>query len=212
MNAHGLKNSYIRIGNVVDTDLFVPLSHHGIVPFKFVHVSTINDKEKNISGIIEAAHFLHHKNISFRIDIVGDGPERETFEALAQQYHLLNKVVFFHGFKLPQEVATLMAQAHCFILNSNYEGLPCVLLEAMSCGIPVISTKVGAVPEIIDFKEGMMIKPDDAKELSIAMEDMISSYGQYSSNEIRTRMIEKYSYPAIAKDFDTIFNAILKND
>ncbi len=212
MIAHGLKNSYHRIGNVVDTDLFVPHAHHGIVPFKFVHVSTINDKEKNISGILEAAHFLHKKNISFRIDIVGDGPERDTFEALAQQYHLLNKVVYFHGFKLPNEVATMMAQAHCFILNSNYEGLPCVLLEAMSCGIPVISTRVGAVPEIIDFKQGVMIKPNDANELSIAMEDMISSYGQYSSNEIRTGMIEKYSYPAIAKDFDTIFNAILKDE
>jgi len=209
MNTHRLKNTYIKIGNVVDTDLFVPLAHHGIVPFKFVHVSTINDKEKNISGIIQAAHFLHHKNISFRIDIVGDGPERDTFEALAQQYQLLNKVIYFHGFKLPQEVANIMAQAHCFILNSNYEGLPCVLLEAMSCGIPVISTKVGAVPEIIDHKQGVLIKPNDAKKLCLAMEDMISSYSQYSSSYIRTKIIEKYSYPAIAKDFNIIFNSVL---
>jgi L-malate glycosyltransferase len=212
MNAHGLKNSYIKIGNVVDTDLFVPHAHHGIVPFKFVHVSTINDKEKNISGIIEAAHFLRSKNISFRIDIVGDGPERETFETFAKQYQLLNKVVYFHGFKLPQEVAAMMAQAHCFILNSNYEGLPCVLLEAMSCGIPVISTKVGAVPEIIDFTQGMIIKPNDAKELSIAMEDIISSYSQYNGNQIRSKIIEKYSYPAIAKDFDIIFKSILRDE
>ena len=102
-----------------------------------------------------------------------------------------------------------MAQAHCFILNSNYEGLPCVLLEAMSCGIPVISTKVGAVPEIIDYKQGVLIKPNDAKELCVAMEDMISSYGQYSGSYIRTKIIEKYSYPAIAKDFNIIFNSVL---
>jgi len=82
MRAHGLQNKYIHIGNVVDTDLFVPITHYDQVPFKFVHVSTINDKEKNISGIIEAAKFLKHKNISFRIDIIGEGPERVDFENL----------------------------------------------------------------------------------------------------------------------------------
>lgn len=212
MKAHGLHNKYIKIGNVVDTDLFVPLPNHVLVPFKFIHVSTINDKEKNISGIIEAANHLHRKNISFRIDIVGDGPERTVFEELAKRYNLLSKVVFFHGFQLPDEVAKLMAEAHCFILNSNYEGLPCVLLEAMACGIPVISTSVGAVPEIVDFKQGIIVKPNDNNALIRAMEDMISSYGQYNAVEIRSRIINKYSYPAMAKDFDTIFKSVLKDE
>ena len=212
MKAHGLHNKYIKIGNVVDTDLFVPHANQALVPFKFVHVSTVNDKEKNISGIIEAANRLQQKNISFRIDIVGDGPERKGFEDLAKQYHLLNKVIFFHGFQLPGEVAKIIAQAQCFILNSNYEGLPCVLLEAMSCGIPVISTNVGAVPEIINFKQGILINPNDNNALIRAMEDMISSYGQYNGFEIRSNIICKYSYPAMAKDFDIIFNSVLNDE
>mgnify|MGYP000871606926 FL=1 len=209
MQSHGLHNKYIKIGNVVDTDLFVPLANQGTVPFKFVHVSTINDKEKNISGLIEAARFLNDKNISFRLDIVGEGPERTNFENLAQTYKLLNKVVFFHGFKLPHDVAKMMAQSHCFLLNSNYEGLPCVLLEAMSCGIPVITTNVGAIPEIIDYKQGIIIQPNDTNELVKAMEDMISCWVQYNGNKIRANVVEKYSYPAIAKDFDDIFKSVL---
>ncbi len=209
MQSHGLHNKYIKIGNVVDTDLFVPLANQGTVPFKFVHVSTVNDKEKNISGLIEAARFLNDKNISFRIDIVGEGPERTNFENLAQKYKLLNKVVFFHGFKLPHDVAKMMAQSHCFILNSNYEGLPCVLLEAMSCGIPVITTNVGAIPEIIDYKQGIIIQPNKTNELVKAMEDMISCWVQYNGNKIRANVVEKYSYPAIAKDFDDIFKSVL---
>jgi hypothetical protein len=55
----------------------------------------------------------------------------------------------------------------------------------------------------------VLIKPNDAKELCVAMEDMISSYGQYSGSYIRTKIIEKYSYPAIAKDFNIIFNSVL---
>jgi glycosyltransferase involved in cell wall biosynthesis len=209
MRNHGLQNKYIKIGNVVDTDLFKPLPPQAITPFKFIHVSTVNDKEKNITGMIEAAHFLSQKNISYRLDIIGDGPERQNFEALAQQYQLLNKVIFFHGFELPPQVAKMMAEAHCFILNSNYEGLPCVLLEAMSCGIPVIATKVGAVPEIINYKQGILIEVNQSKDLMQAMEDMISGYKSYDTKEIRAIVQRKYSYPALAAEFDTIFTAIL---
>jgi glycosyltransferase involved in cell wall biosynthesis len=209
MKAHSLNNKYLKIGNVVDTDLFVPMANKEFLVFKFVHVSTVNDKEKNITGIIEAAQVLFNKNLVFRIDIVGDGPERKKFEDLAHQYNLLGRYIFFHGFQLPKEVAQMMAEAHCFVLNSNYEGLPCVLLEAMSCGIPVISTKVGAVPEIIDNKQGIIINPGMSSELSIAMQEMINSFDQYNTKEIRERMIEKYSYASIATEFDSIFTDVL---
>lgn len=209
MKAHGLENRYFKIGNVVDTDLFQPLPHQEQIPFKFIHVSTVNDKEKNISGMIEAARILYRKNVSFRLDIVGDGPERKGFETLAADYQLLNKIVFFHGFQLPKDVAQLMAHAHCFILNSNYEGLPCVLLEAMSCGIPVISTKVGAVPEIINYQQGILIEINESKSLAQAMEDMIASHAQYNATAIRLGVVNNYSYPAIAKEFDLLFTAIL---
>lgn len=209
MKLHGLHNNYIKIGNVVDTDLFTPTVGRDMQPFKFIHVSTVNDKEKNISGMIEAAHILALKQISFRIDIVGDGPERESFETLAHRYGLLNRVIFFHGFQPPESVAQFMAKGHCFILNSNYEGLPCVLLEAMACGIPVITTNVGAVPEIFDFKLGMMILPKHNKELAQAMEDIMAGYAQYNGKEIRASILKKYSYPAIANDFDAIFKSVL---
>lgn len=208
MRAHGLLNKYYRIGNVVDTNLFVPKPHADTQFFRFVHVSTVNDKEKNISGIIEAAYLLFQKNFSFRIDIIGDGPERHNFELLASQYHLLNKVVYFHGYQHPEAVAGFMADAHCFVLNSNYEGLPCVLLEAMSCGIPVISTSVGAVPEIVNFKQGILIQPNNSNELARAMEDMISCIAQYNGKEIRETIINNYSYPAIGKELDQIFRKV----
>jgi glycosyltransferase involved in cell wall biosynthesis len=209
MKAHGLFNKYMRIGNVVDTALFVPSHKTSLDAYKFSHVSTVNDKEKNISGIIEAAKILHDKKLLFRIDIVGDGPERAAFEALAMNYHLLNKCIFFHGFQLPDQVAKIMAHSNCFILNSNYEGLPCVLLEAMSCGIPVIATKVGAVTEIIDATQGLLIEVKQNEALAEAMIKMINGESKFNEKEIREKVIEKFSYPAVAKDFDAIFNSVL---
>ncbi|HRG59637.1 MAG TPA: glycosyltransferase [Bacteroidia bacterium] len=212
MLAHGLKNKYSKIGNVVDTELFIPRTTKIAGIFCFVHVSTVNDKEKNITGIIEAAKILSLKNISFRIDIVGDGPERESFETLAKKLQLLNNCIFFHGFKLPHEVATIIGNSHCFVLNSNYEGLPCVLLEAMSCGLPVIATHVGAVPEIISSKQGIVISPNNKDQLAHAMEEMILKYSSYQLEHIRNEVILKYAYPAIANDFDKIFNRVLGHE
>jgi glycosyltransferase involved in cell wall biosynthesis len=212
MKNHGLKNKYLKIGNVVDTTLFVPSVRQSNETFSFVHVSTVNDKEKNISGMIEAAKILFQKNKLFRIDIVGDGPERLTFESLASRYELLNKVIFFHGFQLPDDVAKIVSRSHCFILNSHYEGLPCVLLEAMSCGIPVITTNVGAVPEIINEKQGIIIKPNNHTMLANAMEQMIRTYDSYNSENIRKSVLNSFSYPAIAKDFDQIFDCVIKDE
>jgi glycosyltransferase involved in cell wall biosynthesis len=209
MKSHGLTNKYLRIGNVVDTALFIPSNKASLVPYAFSHVSTINDKEKNISGILEAARILYDKSLLFRIDIVGDSPERATFEALANHYNLLGKYIFFHGFLMPNQVAKLMAQSNCFILNSNYEGLPCVLLEAMSCGIPIISTKVGAVPEIIDNSQGILIEVNQHEILAQAMISMINGERKFDGSEIRAKVIEKFSYPSIAKEFDAIFNSVL---
>lgn len=210
MKAHHLLNNYIHIGNAVDTALFVPLVRLEKKAFKFVHVSTVNDKEKNISGIIEAAAILTAKNSSFQIDIIGDGPERKRFEEKAKSLNLLSTIINFHGFKAPEEVAKLMALGNCFLLNSNYEGLPCVLLEAMSCGIPVISTRVGAVPEIIDATQGILIDANNAEELVMAMEKMITHHHAFNAAEIRNRVVNKFSYPALAKDFDAIFRTVLK--
>lgn len=212
MRAHGLKNKYSKIGNVVDTALFIPNTSKNAAIFRFVHVSTVNNKEKNISGIIEAAKILAAKNFTFRLDIVGDGPERKNFEALAEKFNLLNTCIYFHGFQLPNEVAKIIGNSHCFILNSNYEGMPCVLLEAMSCGLPVITTNVGAVPEIISDKQGIIILPNDPQQLALAMEKMILNYSSYQTENIRNEVILKYSYPSLASHFDEIFDRVLSHE
>ncbi|MFN4930238.1 MAG: glycosyltransferase family 4 protein [Bacteroidota bacterium] len=209
MKQHGLHNQYKRIGNVVDTELFVPISKKTDGPFRFVHVSTVNDKEKNITGIINAAYKLSQEKVNFIVDIIGDGPEREQFEQKSALLGLNGKIIHFHGYQEPAAVASFIGRSDCFILNSNYEGLPCVLLEAMSCGIPVISTRVGAVPEMMTDKQGIMIAVNDEQALANAMKQMMQNYHHYHSQEIRQYIVDHYSYPAISKVFDRLFDEAL---
>jgi glycosyltransferase involved in cell wall biosynthesis len=211
MQHHGLHNQYKRVVNVVDTNLFMPQKKAIPPPFRFIHVSTVNDKEKNITGIIKAAQLLHHQKVDFIVDIIGDGPERAHFEEQAQQYQLKDKKIFFHGFRIPAQVSALMAHSHAFILNSNYEGLPCVLLEAMSCGIPVISTGVGAVPDIVNDKQGIIIPVNNEQALANAMQQIMHQYHTYDAKAIRQYIIDYFSYPAVSKVFDGLFTQALNS-
>lgn len=211
MLGHGLKNNYLIIGNAVDENLFKPIEKKISSPFKFIHVSSVNDKEKNISGIIQACHLVATKTTNFKLHIVGNSNEINHFSSLASELGLLNNQIFFDGFQMPNQVATMMAEADCFILFSNYEGLPCVLLEAMSCGIPIISTKVGAVPEIITDKLGYLIDINNQVQLSEKMLDMINEKSNFDSNYISQYTQARYSYKALSIEFDDIYTQVLNN-
>ena len=77
-----------------------------------------------------------------RLAIAGEGPERARLEALARENGVAKRVVFLGTLGSPQ-VRALMQASDVFVLNSNYEGLPHVVLEAMAVGVPVVATDVG---------------------------------------------------------------------
>src|SRR5207245_987880 len=83
------------------------------------------------------------------LDVVGDGPGCETYAGLAHELGLDGRVVF-HGLQPKEEVARLMRNAGLFVLTSRYDNNPCVLIEAMASGLPVVATAVGGIPEMID--------------------------------------------------------------
>ncbi|MCH7534900.1 MAG: glycosyltransferase, partial [Bacteroidetes bacterium] len=174
MLAHGLRSNYRIIANTVNPDIFYSETKETGKPIKFIHVSTINDREKNISGILQAVSGI--ENLEYRIVIVGDSDEKQDFEVQAQELGLTDKVEF-KGFLDPGKVADQMREADFFLMFSNYEGLPCVLLEAMQCGLPIISSDVGGIPEFIDSDKGVLVGVRNESELKKATETPFSGCG-----------------------------------
>ncbi|MDI6854145.1 MAG: glycosyltransferase family 4 protein [Deltaproteobacteria bacterium] len=104
--------------------------------------------------------------------IIGDGPERHKLESLGQRLAVNDRLVFA-GQRTRQETFSLMAAADLFILNSAYEGLPHVVLEALNLGLPVVATAVGGTPEVVHHrKNGLLIRPGDAEGLRKAVQDI----------------------------------------
>jgi glycosyltransferase involved in cell wall biosynthesis len=107
--------------------------------------------------------------------IVGDGSERKRLEDLANTLDVANRV-YFAGQVSHAETIRLMAACDFLVLNSTHEGLPHVVLEAMSLGLPVVATAVGGTPEVVcDRNNGRLIAPADDDALVQVLAQLVSS-------------------------------------
>ena len=126
---------------------------------------------KQIDRIIEAVAAIENAGLV----IVGDGPERPRLEALARSLGVLERI-YFAGQRSAEETLALIAAGDLFVLNSTHEGLPHVVLEAMSVGVPVVATAVGGTPEVIrDGENGVLISPQAHGELGEVLSRLVSS-------------------------------------
>jgi glycosyltransferase involved in cell wall biosynthesis len=105
--------------------------------------------------------------------IVGQGPEEENLKKIVG-HHLMEDQVFFTGGISKGQMIDLFSKSHCFVLNSLYEGLPHIILEALSVQCPVIATHVGGNPEVVShFGNGLLYEPEDPESLKDYLEGLI---------------------------------------
>jgi glycosyltransferase involved in cell wall biosynthesis len=218
MRGHGLSNNYYTIvPNVVDTQLFAPsirLQAQYLKPekevFQFLHVSMFDDRIKNIGGILRSVARLSERRTDFILNIIGGGYHHQRLLDLATELRILDKFVFFQGTKTHEEVAEMMReQSDAFILFSNIEGSPCVILEAMACGLPVIATETGGINERVHDETGILLNIGDEQGLVEAMNQMIDNKGKYDPSVIRQKIVEKCSIEAVGKAIATVYEEVL---
>lgn len=210
MQNRGLKNKNYRIlPNVVDTELFKPIPHHNEVP-KIVHVSCFEDKSKNISGLLEALKIMNDKGIEYQAVLIGEGMDLEAMKRKAVDMGLTDKVRFT-GLLQGQALVDEWATGDFFVLPSHYETGGIVLLEAMACGLPVVATKVGALPEIVNDSNGILVPDGDLQALVDAMEQFCHSYGNYNPESLRKQVVEGYSYERIGELIHQLYSSLCRS-
>ncbi|QXE91561.1 glycosyltransferase family 4 protein [Geomonas subterranea] len=119
-----------------------------------------------------------------RLIVAGSGPQREFLERLSRQRNVSKRVLFLGQLQKPR-VRALLCSSDIFVLNSSYEGLPHVVLEAMAARVPVVATDVGGTGEaVVDQETGLLVPPGDDRALLDALKLLISS------EETRRRLAE----------------------
>ena len=140
------------------------------------------------------------------LTIIGDGPERIKLERRINELDLSENIILPGGTNKDGIVKTLM-ESDVFILPSRNENFSVSVLEALSCGLPVIASICGGIRECIDKHNGLLFPVDDVDCLTECLMTMCNNYNNYSRNEISQKAFEKYAPSKIAKLLTDIFNS-----
>ena len=130
---------------------------------------------KDHASLLRAFAALAAEFPTVKLEIIGEGPERENLIRLANQLGVRPRVQFL-GRKSRKEVADAMRACSVFALPSRYEGLGCVYLEAMACGKPVVACRGQGIEEIVEHgNNGLLISPDNVAELTEILQRLLQS-------------------------------------
>lgn len=130
---------------------------------------------KGMPILLAALRILTQRGVRIRLVVVGDGPARASFEQAARDLDLEDHVRFA-GAVGQDEIRSCYAEADIFCLPSFAEGIPVVLMEAMAMQVPVVSTRIAGIPELVSHGiDGLLVAPGRAGELADALESLAGS-------------------------------------
>ncbi len=214
MEGHGVHNRFQVIYNLVNTDMFklrqppyidwlrrmqsISSLPSGLLrndmqgsKKRMLHISTLRDEAKNFSGILRVIERLRQQRDDFELHVIHDYDAPE-FKAFVKE-HNLEDCVIFHGKKTSAEVAQAYQDADFFVLFSNFENLPCVIVEAFASGVPVLSTSVGGIAEILSPERGILIPQGDEDALLQGINQLLDHSNEYDRQVIRDYAIKTFA-------------------
>lgn len=163
--------------NGVDTTVFHPSQRRPAAAPMLLGVGRLVEK-KGFHVLLDALALLAKDSIRPRCVLVGDGEERQKLEAQCARLGLRD--VEFAGMRNHEEVRAMVEQAHAMVLpciigqDGNRDALPTVLLEALAAGLPVVSTAIGGVEEIVDDgRAGVLVPIGESAPLAAAIAELL---------------------------------------
>jgi N-acetyl-alpha-D-glucosaminyl L-malate synthase BshA len=203
------------IPNFVDTKRFSPERRSPALRQRFAdegealvgHVSNFRSV-KRVGDVVRVFHRLQARSPA-KLLMVGDGPELEPARALVQELGLQEKVEFLGP---RQDVPGLLAQLDLFLLPSEYESFGLAALEAMACGVPVIASRAGGLPEVVDDgSTGFLLPVGDVQAMARRAAEILDGDGlrRRLSAAARRRAEERFPLPKIVDAYEAYYREVL---
>ncbi|MDX9778912.1 MAG: glycosyltransferase [Patescibacteria group bacterium] len=181
-------------------------------PFYLNKITKVNQKEKyfiycgrlSAEKGVDTAIYALKNNKKLQLKIVGSGPEEKSLHQLTTHLNL-DKQVSFLGWKQGDELQTLISQAQALLLPSRWlENFPLIALEALALGTPILASKIGGIPEIVNNKNGSLLTVDNIEEWHQALvsvergelhwsrEDLLNSATKFSPERNLQEVLKTY--------------------
>jgi len=205
------------INNFIDTDLFSPMPNellrNKIAPNGekiLIHTSNFRPV-KRVPDTIKILTEVK-KEIPAKLVLIGDGPERSECERLVREMNLAKDVFFLGKQDVLQEILNI---ADIFLLPSQSESFGLSALEAMSCGVPVVCSSVGGLPELVRHNEtGYIAEFGDTSRMAKYVIDLLTNDKKFNafSKNARLRAIEHFDKKIIVPQYEKYYEEILNQD
>jgi glycosyltransferase involved in cell wall biosynthesis len=221
------------LAGLADQGTPVRLAYHGVDVSRFRALSSgdspQNDgvplilsvarlcEKKGLEFLIEACRILVDRGVAFQCCIVGYGPLEDKLQKMIASL-ALRDTVFLLGKMTQDQLAQLYPQSNLFVLpcmvleNGDQDGIPNVLFEAMVCGVPIISTEIPGVCELIEHrKNGLLVEQRNSPALADAMELLIGSPGLRNdlARKGRQTVLAGFTRESSARNVYNIFSSVL---
>jgi glycosyltransferase involved in cell wall biosynthesis len=205
----GVRACFEVVPNSVDTGVFIPKqgdtedgTRHRILAVAGLQ------PVKGIDMLLSALEALRERRTDFTADVVGDG-DIGTYANLAARLGL-GAVVTFHGRRSKVEVARFMRESSFLVMPSITETFGVVAAEAMACGIPVVGMRVGAIPELVDARTGLLVDPPDALRLTEAIDTMLDRHGEFDPAGLARLAAERFASEVVGQRWHDIYQRIAR--
>lgn len=202
------KSKFVYIPNVVDTNFFRPTNVDKYRDFTILNIANLNPN-KNQKLLISSFSKIHESFPNIKLRIGGEGPERENLNSLILELGLEEEVTLL-GKLTRSGVLAEMQQSHVFALTSKFETFGVVLVEAMACGVPVISTKCGGAESIVESNvNGILI---EETLFDKGLTTLIENYSTYDSKGIVLNVEKQFSNTSVISQLLTVYKDQVIND
>ncbi len=211
IRGYGITRPMLTVPNVVDSDIFSPaLSGEQVsTPFREITLIARLNKEKAVHLAIQATAKLQQQGIYYHLQIAGDGPEEAYLRSLVDTLGL-SKWIHFHGYLPKIELAKILKRSSLFLLTSLWENQPVVILEALTCGLPVLAPAISGIPEVVTTECGLLFKPGDVEDLVSKLRYLITNLTNYDAQVIHQYATDHFSPVVVGNQLDSIYRQIIE--
>lgn len=164
---------------------------------------------KDPDTFIEALALLPHavrRGIS--IHWVGYGPDLERIKGRCER-DIPDARIQFTGMLDKASFGDLLRSAHLFVLPTKADNLPCVVIESLCCGTPVLSMRVNGLPELVSERNGQLVAPGDVTALAQALDQAVRSPDRFDRGNIAAEAMARYSIAAVAHAIQGVYRTVL---
>ncbi len=165
-------------------------------------------REKNYKSLLESIGLLKRRGYPVKLLIIGEGPDRSSLEETRDKLGLQEDVLL-PGYR--EKAHNYLRLINIFVISSITEGLPISLLEAMAAEVPIISTEVGGIPEVLDQGwAGVIVPVNNSEILAEKLEELILNQEKRAALAAKAKVIvnRKFSSKRMAEDYLKIYKSI----